>query len=114
MNETVELREKTETPAPEGSFEAKAVRFLAYADGISLLVLFFAAMPAKYLLAQPMGVKVVGPIHGMLFLLYIAAVVMWRPVLNWTWGRVLAASLASCVPFALFLRRFHEPSPAKE
>ena len=37
-------------------------------EGISTLVLFFVAMPLKYVAGVPMAVKIVGPIHGALFL----------------------------------------------
>lgn len=46
----------------------KLIYWLAFADGIALLVLAGVAVPVKYLLDMPLGVKVLGPIHGTLFL----------------------------------------------
>lgn len=53
----------------------KLIYSLAFLDGIALLVLAGIAVPVKYLLDIPMGVKILGPVHGTLFLsLMIASV----------------------------------------
>ena len=46
----------------------KILYWLAFSDGIALLALVFIAVPLKYVLDQPLGVKVLGPVHGALFL----------------------------------------------
>ena len=46
----------------------KILHALAFADGIALLALLFVAVPVKYMLDQPLGVKIIGPMHGALFL----------------------------------------------
>ena len=46
----------------------KILYWLAFSDGLALLALVFVAVPFKYLLDQPLGVKVLGPLHGTLFL----------------------------------------------
>ncbi|MCB1945408.1 MAG: DUF3817 domain-containing protein [Thauera sp.] len=46
----------------------KILYWLAFSDGIALLALVFVAVPLKYLLDQPLGVKLLGPLHGTLFL----------------------------------------------
>lgn len=46
----------------------KIIYRLAFLDGIALLVLGFVAVPVKYLLDLPLGVKILGPVHGTLFL----------------------------------------------
>lgn len=46
----------------------KTLYWLAFADGCALLLLVFVAVPAKYLLDFPLGVKILGPLHGTLFL----------------------------------------------
>jgi integral membrane protein len=37
-------------------------------EGISLIVLFFVAMPVKYLMGEPVLVRIFGTIHGLLWL----------------------------------------------
>ncbi len=46
----------------------KILYWLAFSDGVALLALVFIAVPFKYLLDQPLGVKLLGPVHGALFL----------------------------------------------
>lgn len=45
----------------------RALRHLAFIEGVSTLVLFFVAMPLKYFAGMPMAVRVVGSVHGALF-----------------------------------------------
>lgn len=45
----------------------RALRYLAVVEGISTLVLFGIAMPLKYLAGMPMAVRIVGSLHGALF-----------------------------------------------
>ncbi len=46
----------------------KLIYWLAFMDGIALLVLAGVAVPVKYMLDMPIGVKILGPLHGTLFL----------------------------------------------
>ena len=50
-----------------------ALRTLAIVEGISTLVLFLIAMPLKYFAGMPMAVRIIGSLHGALF---VALVVM--------------------------------------
>jgi len=47
------------------------LRKAGIAEGISFLVLMFIAMPLKYFYAMPMAVKIVGWIHGILFIAFL-------------------------------------------
>lgn len=51
----------------------KILYWLAFSDGLALLALVFVAVPVKYILDQPIGVKLLGPLHGALFLSLAAA-----------------------------------------
>lgn len=44
-------------------------------EGFSTLALFFVAMPMKYWYDMPVAVKIMGPVHGLLFL--ALAVMFW-------------------------------------
>jgi len=53
----------------------KLIYWLAFVDGIALLALVGVAVPVTYMLDIPIGVKILGPIHGTLFLsLMIASI----------------------------------------
>ena len=51
--------------------QVRVFRIIALAEGISFLTLLFVAMPMKYFMGMPEVVRVVGSIHGGLFLLYV-------------------------------------------
>jgi integral membrane protein len=48
--------------------DSHLLRAFTLVEGISLLVLLFVAMPLKYIWDMPMAVKILGWIHGALFI----------------------------------------------
>ena len=79
------------------------LRLVALLEGTSFLVLLFIAMPLKYLADLPLAVRIVGSVHGGLFLLFL--VVLYRAASDrgWPWRRSLIAFVASVVPFGTFV-----------
>lgn len=71
-------------------------------EGASFLLLLGVAMPLKYLAGQPLAVRVLGMAHGVLFLLFLAA--LWRAADAHGWPRrhVVLGVIASLVPFGTF------------
>jgi len=78
-------------------------RVMAYVVGVMLLVLVLLAMPLKYLADQPVLVETVGPMHGFLFVLYLAtaADLAWRA--RWPVVFTGLVMLAGTVPFLSFV-----------
>ena len=58
-------------------------KWVARAEGISFLVLLFAAMPLKYIWDDPSWVRVVGMAHGVLFVAYIAWAIFVKEIKKW-------------------------------
>ena len=79
------------------------LRILGMLEGSSFLILLGVAMPLKYLAGRPEMVRMVGMAHGILFLLFVAAVVRVAVAMRWPLGRVAAALAASVVPFGPFI-----------
>lgn len=77
-------------------------RLVAALEGLSFLVLLGIAMPLKYIWHQPEAVRQVGMIHGLLFVLYILAILQNKIVLGWPSGKTALAMLLSVVPFGTF------------
>lgn len=78
-------------------------RKVAFAEGVSFLVLLFAAMPLKYFADMPLAVTVVGGLHGVLF---VAFAILAREVKSdykkdFKW--LMRAGLASILPFGTFV-----------
>ncbi|MBS3739593.1 MAG: DUF3817 domain-containing protein [Psychroflexus sp.] len=80
----------------------KSFKWVARGEGISLLVLLFIAMPLKYIWEDPSWVRVVGMIHGILFVAYVAWAIWVYFELSWTLRRLVFVILASVIPFGTF------------
>jgi integral membrane protein len=79
------------------------LRAVGLVEGVSFLVLLGIAMPLKYAAGMPMAVKVVGWIHGALFVLFLVAVAQAAYTRRWPLTRVAGALLASLLPFGTFV-----------
>ena len=79
------------------------LRAIGLCEGVSFLALLGIAMPLKYLAGLPAAVKVVGWVHGLLFILFLLALAEVTVVRGWGWKRVLGALVASVVPFGPFV-----------
>jgi integral membrane protein len=79
------------------------LRFIGYAEGISLLVLLCIAMPLKYFAGKPEAVKVVGWIHGFLFVLFILAAFVVFVKHKWPFKRFVVACIAAFLPLGTFV-----------
>jgi integral membrane protein len=78
-------------------------RWVALAEGVSYVVLVFVAMPLKYLAGMPAPVRVVGGLHGALFVLFVAALLRAAWDRRWSLVRCAVAFGASLVPFGTFI-----------
>ena len=79
------------------------LRRVALIEGVSFLVLLGVAMPLKYFAGMPRAVKVVGWAHGVLFVVFCAALVWTMVVARWSLARAALVFVASLVPFGPFL-----------
>ena len=79
------------------------LRVFAIIEGISTLVLFFIAMPLKYLAGYPLAVTIAGSIHGWLFvglvILFLVAIRKVPISRNLALGGIFGA----VVPFGPFV-----------
>ena len=79
------------------------LRLLAFLEGVSLLLLVLIAVPVKYGLDNPFLVKLIGPIHGALFLLFVYYTWQVSQALHWKfWDITWKVLLASFIPFGTF------------
>jgi integral membrane protein len=84
------------------------LRTLGFIEGVSLLTLLFVAMPLKYAAGMPEAVSIVGMIHGLLFIAYVALAARVSLEHGWGFLRWFSLCVVSSVPFGPFLfdRRF--------
>ena len=78
------------------------LRILAFVEGVSFLILLFVTMPLKYGFGMPEPNKVFGMVHGLLFVLYVLAVIQAKIEWNWSLKKTGLALLASIIPFGTF------------
>jgi integral membrane protein len=77
-------------------------RVMAYVVGVGLLALC-AAMVLAYGFGQHQFTKIVGPIHGFLYIVYFLVTVDLALKLRWSVKRTVLILLAAMVPFLSFV-----------
>jgi len=79
------------------------LRIIGFLEGVSLLVLLFIATPLKHYYNNPTLVKILGPIHGALFLLYIFNTISVGTDQQWKFTDTTWKVLSAClIPFGTF------------
>lgn len=78
------------------------LRIASLAEGSSWLVLLFVAMPLKYLAEMPIWVRVVGSVHGALFVILCLLLLRTWIARSWPITRAILCFLAALVPFGAF------------
>lgn len=95
-----------------------AWRVSAITEGISYLLLLLIAMPLKYMYGLPEAVRLVGAIHGGLFIVFMALLLAVYLRQAMTFTQCVAAFVASILPFGAFVfdayikRRVQAPAEA--
>ncbi|MEL7145672.1 MAG: DUF3817 domain-containing protein, partial [Bacteroidota bacterium] len=78
------------------------LRLIAFLEGLSFLVLLFIAMPMKYWGDNPEPVRIVGGLHGLLFVLFGILLLMTWTEKKWPFKTAFLIFLSSLVPFGTF------------
>jgi integral membrane protein len=76
-------------------------RRLSIFEGASLLILLFIAMPIKYIGGNPLPVRYVGMIHGVLFMVYIVQLFVTALEYRWSKKFTLIAFICASIPFGM-------------
>lgn len=77
-------------------------RVMAYVVGVWLVLLVLVAMPLKYFADSPSMVEIVGPVHGFLYMGYLATAVDLAFRVRWPAVKAILVMLAGTVPFVSF------------
>lgn len=81
----------------------KIFRLLALVEGVSTVLLFFVAMPLKYFASWPVLVPPVGMAHGVIWIVYTAAIPICLIGRGFSALDLLRAFVAGLVPLGTFL-----------
>lgn len=81
----------------------KSLTIIGYLEGTSFLLLLCIAMPLKYMLDIPEGVKYIGMAHGILFITYIIILIGSAIKMKMPLWAIPAGVLGSLLPFGPFI-----------
>lgn len=81
----------------------KWLEISALFEGTSLLALIFIGLPFKYWLDLPLLVKIIGPVHGGLFSLFIITLLVHFAKNRIGAKLTVIGAIASFIPFGTFI-----------
>ena len=93
----------TDTMTKSQKILLKNLTIMGYLEGSSLLLLLGIAMPLKYLMGIPEGVRYIGMAHGILFIAYIVILMGSAIKIKMPIWAIPAGVLGSFLPFGPFI-----------
>lgn len=82
--------------------EVGQFRVVSLLEGLSYLLLLGIAVPVKYLAHDPSLVRLMGRVHGGLFVLFVLALARAAAAAPWNARQIATAAVASFVPGGAF------------
>jgi len=82
--------------------ELKKFRLINKIEGYSFIILLFIAMPLKYSFGFPIATKIIGMIHGLLFMMFIYQLIESMREVPFSKKEALYYFILSLVPFGSF------------
>jgi integral membrane protein len=79
------------------------LRAIGLVEAVSFLILLGVAMPLKYFAGLPQAVKIVGWIHGLLFIAFCMVLLQARLDAKWNAWRTGTILVAALLPFGPFV-----------
>jgi len=92
----------------------RALKVVAIAEAVSFLILLTATI-VKRTGGTEAGVKVMGPVHGLLFVSYVLLVIIVASDEKWRLKRTLLTLLCAVIPLGGFIadrKLIDQPAPA--
>jgi integral membrane protein len=87
---------------------------VAWPTAIGLLILFLVGMPLEYAAGIKIVDGVVGPIHGFLYIVYLAVTFDLARRRDWPYTRMIMVMLAGTIPFLTFVAKHYVKKWEKE
>lgn len=79
------------------------LRLIGIVEAVSFLVLLGIAMPLKHFAEMPEAVRIVGWVHGILFIGFVVALMLARDAMRWSFRWTGLVLLAALLPFGPFV-----------
>lgn len=87
----------------EALSQLRRMRAVSLLEGTTLLLLVGVAVPLKHLAGYPIATRVIGPVHGVAFVLYLWMLIQTVSIGGWSRAATVRMVLAALVPFGAFL-----------
>ena len=82
--------------------ELKKFRLINKIEGYSFIILLFIAMPLKYGFGYPMATKIIGMMHGLLFIAFVYQLLESLREVPFSKKEALYYFILSLIPFGSF------------
>jgi integral membrane protein len=82
--------------------QLRRMRLVSLLEGTTLVALMFVAVPLKHIAGHPAATSIIGPIHGMAFLLYIWMLIQTVSGADWSRAEIARAVIVAFIPFGAF------------
>jgi integral membrane protein len=82
--------------------QLRRMRLVSLLEGATLVALLFVAVPLKHVAGHPAATSIVGPIHGMAFLLYVWMLIQTVSGADWSRAEIARAVIVAFIPFGAF------------
>jgi len=79
------------------------LRVVGILEAVSYLALLGIAMPLKYLADMPLAVRIVGSVHGFLFVVLCIVLLQAALEVGWSFKRAAGIFVAALLPFGPFI-----------
>lgn len=79
------------------------LRVAGWIEGTTLLLLIGVAVPLKHKAGLPQAVSLMGPVHGLAFLIYLAFSVEAVSFGGWSRAQVIRLFLVGLIPFGTLI-----------
>lgn len=83
--------------------QLRRMRMVSLLEGTTLLLLIFVAVPLKHLVGYPAATRVMGPVHGIAFVLYIWMLIQTVMIGQWSRRETAQMVIAAFIPFGAFI-----------
>jgi integral membrane protein len=82
--------------------QLRKMRAVSLLEGTTLLLLIGVAVPLKHLAGYPIATRVMGPVHGVAFVLYVWMLIQTVSIGGWSRAATARMVLAAFIPFGAF------------
>ena len=82
--------------------QLRRMRLVSLLEGLTLVALLLVAVPLKHIAGYPAATSIIGPIHGMAFLLYVWMLIQTASGADWSRAEIARAVIMALIPFGAF------------